>query len=97
MQKLREWSDQAAHALGRNKEYAFENEFKPFGLLDRFEAKANSGETIDLVNLLCELLMQEMMAGIITEIELKNITATVKNFDGAYFSIELTNCRMSFG
>jgi len=41
--------------------------------------------------------MQEMMAGIISEIDRKNIIASVKNYDGAYFSIELTKCKMSFG
>ena len=97
VQKLREWSDQASNALGKNQAYTFENEFKPFGLLDRFEAKVNDGQVIDLVNLLSELLMQEMMAGIISEIDRKNIIASVKNYDGAYFSIELTKCKMSFG
>lgn len=45
-----------------------------------------------------ELLMQDTMAAVVHEIELKDgMRACVKNYDGGYVSLEVTNCKMSFG
>lgn len=48
-------------------------------------------------NVLRELMMQDSMAAIMHEIEAKGMRSKVKNYDGAYFILEVTNCQMSFG
>ena len=83
--------------LDTNKRYAFIEEFKPFGLLDKFLRKIEQGQSIDLAHMLTELMMQETMAGIIIDIEKKGIKSHIKTYDGAYFALELTNCNMTFG
>jgi len=97
LNKLREWSAKAQAEFGTNKHYNFDEEFKAYGLLDRFYRKLQDGKVIDLGHMLSELLMQDTMAGIMTHIESNGMHSYVKNFDGAYFAIELTKCNMSFG
>ena len=48
-------------------------------------------------NILRELLMQDTMAGIINQIEMKGMKARVQNYDGAYVVMEVSQCKMSFG
>ena len=71
--KLSQWSDLAPNNLGTSRRYAFAEHFKPLGLLDKFLRKVEDGNSIDMMQLLSELLMQETIAGIITAIEMKGI------------------------
>ena len=41
--------------------------------------------------------MQDTMAALMQEIDSKGMKSSIKNYDGAYFILELTQCRMSFG
>lgn len=59
--------------------------------------RLKAGGSIDLRNVLRELLMQDTMAAILFEVEKKGMTSSVKNYDGANFIIEITKCKMSFG
>lgn len=83
--------------FGTNSRYKFEDEFKNYGLLDHFLRKLEKGKTIDMNNMLAELLMQDTMASIISRLEGRGMTATIKNYDGSYFALEVTKCKMSFG
>ena len=47
--------------------------------------------------MLNELLIQESIAGVINSIERAGMKSFIKNYDGAYVSIEINNCDMSFG
>lgn len=95
--KLNEWSEDAPRNLGTDKRYVFLNEFKPNGLLDEFYRQMEDGKTINMFNLLHQLLMQEIMANIIVAIETKGIKTKLKKFDGSSFALELSKCEMSFG
>ena len=59
--------------------------------------RVEAGHAVDMRNMLRDLLMQEKMAAIMNHIEENGMHAKVKNYDGAYVQIEVTNCNMSFG
>ena len=65
--------------------------------MDRFYRRLVAGGAIDLRNVLRELLMQDTMAAIMNEVDAKHMESRVKNYDGAYFILEITKCKMSFG
>ena len=95
--QLRLWEDQVQTFRGNDKPLKYVDEFKEYGLLDRFYRRMNAGGSIDLRNVLRELLMQDTMAAIMTEIDAKGMESRVKNYEGAYFIMEITKCKMSFG
>ena len=47
--------------------------------------------------MLSELLMQDAIATIMSRIEEKGMQTFVKSYEGAYFSIEVSKCKYSFG
>ena len=57
IQKLQVWEEHMSEMNGSEKRLNFTNEFKPYGLLDRFYRRMEQGEPIDLKNVLRELLM----------------------------------------
>ena len=65
--------------------------------MDRFYRRLVAGGAIDLRNVLRELLMQDTMASIMNEVDAREMESRVKNYEGAYFIIEITKCKMSFG
>ena len=97
LRRLTEWSAKAEAEFGTNSRYKFQEEFKNYGLLDHFLRKLEQGKTIDMNNMLAELLMQDTMASIIGRLEGRGMNATIKNYDGSYFALEVTKCKMSFG
>ena len=84
---------------GRDARLNYKDEFKDFGLLDRFYRRIKAEQPVDLNNMLAELLMHDSMAMIINYIEnsQSGVKARVMNYDGAYFVLEVTGCRQSFG
>ena len=75
----------------------YADEFKPYGLLDRFYMIMEKGHPIDLRNVLRELLMQDSMATILNHIEISEIKVRVQKYDGANFILELFECKFTFG
>ena len=75
----------------------YADEFKTYGLLDRFYTLMKNGHPIDLRNVLRELLMQDSMATILNHIEVSEMKVRVQKYDGANFILELFECRLSFG
>ncbi len=73
------------------------DELKASGLLDEFNRKLEKGQLVDLGNVLRELLIQENVAGVINSIERAGMKSVINNYNGAYVSIEINNCDMSFG
>lgn len=95
--KLREWSAKAKQEFGSYNRFSFENEFKQFGLLDRFVLALEQGKAVDLHSMLSDLLMQEAMGTIKTRIEELGLQAFIKSFNGSHFTIEVDQCKHSFG
>ena len=73
------------------------DEFEVHGLLENFVRKLEKGQVVDLMNLLRELLIQESVANVINSIERAGMKSYIKNYDGAYVSLEIFNCQKSFG
>ena len=95
--QLRNWEQVARDLYGNDRPLNYVEEFKQYCLLDRFVMKLERGEPIDLRNMLSELLMQDTMAMIIAHFEQNSMKANVKNFDGAYVQMEVTECQFTFG
>jgi len=94
---LRDWQEKIRQSRNSDKPLNYLQEFKPYGLLERFFRQVEKGEAIDLVNVMRELLMQDTMAAIIDDLQRAGLKAHVMNYDGGYFSLEVTERRMTFG
>ena len=99
LHQLRLWEDQMRRVTGRDAQLNYKDEFKDFGLLDRFYRRIKAEQPIDLSNMLNELLMHDSMALVVNQIEncQQGVKARVMNYDGAYFVLEVTGCQKSFG
>ena len=78
LQQLRLWEDQMRQSRGIEAPLNYADEFKPYGLLDRFYMLIKQDHPIDLRNVLRELLMQDSMATILNHIEVSEMKVRVQ-------------------